>query len=273
MSSSVYRFEKRSYPRAEIAEIMALNPKSRNFARDVKNRLDKWGYEYEYKSSSVLITKVPATPEERLNELLIKKLNLDIQTNLRGFALVFYLLSTDYDFATSPWLTKENIILREYGFDIDDSTMRNWARKLIRANVIAKDIDSPEPWRTIILNGSKKQERLDMNDEKTLKEKEEYYSLRSQYLQEADTEYQKATQTAEMNPKRWEIAIRRLWKEKKCCYYTVKPFVFNAFFDDDDYKEIFELIQRVGLGVPPLEELAPELFTVRPSQSETEFVF
>lgn len=273
MEMTTIRLETREYLREEIAEIMSISPKDHNFARKVKSRLDNWGYEYKYSAPKVVITKAPLTSEERLKELLIRKLHLDIQTNLKGFALVFYLLATDYGFATSPWLTKENTIVKEYGYDIDDGTMRHWASKLIRANIIAKDISAPEPWRTVIVNGSKKQERLDMSDEKTVKEKEEYYKLRSEYLREADMEYQKVTQTEEKNPNRWKIAIKRLWKEKHCCYYTVKPFVYNAFFDDDEYREIFDLIQLIGLGVPPIEELAPELFTVKPSESDTEFVF
>ena len=275
MKTTTIRFETKEYPKSEIAEILKVSPKNHNFRRDIMNKLDKWGYEYEYPkySKTITITKAPQTDEDRLKELLLRKLHLDIQTDLKGFALVFYLLATDFEFTTSPWLTKESIVFKEYGLHIAESTQRHWASKLIRANIIAKDISAPEPWRTVIVNGSKKQERLDMSDEKTVKEKEEYYKLRSEYLREADMEYQRATQTEEKNPNRWKIAIKRLWKEKHCCYYTVKPFVYNAFFDDDEYREIFDLIQLIGLGVPPIEELAPELFTVKPSESDTEFVF
>lgn len=273
MNTQTYRLETREYPREEIAEIMKISPKDHNFKRKVITKLDNWGYEYKYFPRKVVITKVPLTPEERLRELLLRKLNLDVQTDLKGFAIVFYLMSTDYDFATSPWKTKSEIIYNEYGFDLADSTMRNWARKLVKAEIIAKDYTSPEPWKTSIINGYKVQERLDMNDEKTVKQKEEYYELRSKYLREADERYQKENNKKVRNPNRWKEAMTKLWEEKHCCYYTVKPFVFGAFFNDDEYKEIFDLIQLVGLGVPPIEELAPELFTIRLSQSDTEFVF
>lgn len=76
------QLECRFYPRQEIAEGLSVNPKgSKHFAEKVKTTLDKWGYEYEYSRSGVEITGKPETAEERLREILIRKLNLDVQVD------------------------------------------------------------------------------------------------------------------------------------------------------------------------------------------------
>ena len=112
----IQKLEKRFYPRMEIAEIMELSTRDKNFADKVKTRLKNWGYKYIYiKRRGVEITEIPSTAEEKVQELLIRKLNLDSQTNLKAFAIMMYLLASDYEFATSPWLTRENIIWKEYG--------------------------------------------------------------------------------------------------------------------------------------------------------------
>lgn len=122
----IQKLEKRFYPRMEIAEIMELSTRDKNFADKVKTRLKNWGYKYIYiKRRGVEITGIPSTAEEKVQELLIRKLNLDSQTNLKAFAIMMYLLASDYEFATSPWLTRENIIWKEYGIEISESAMRN----------------------------------------------------------------------------------------------------------------------------------------------------
>ena len=145
----IQKLEKRFYPRMEIAEIMELSTRDKNFADKVKTRLKNWGYKYIYiKRRGVEITGIPSTAEEKVQELLIRKLNLDSQTNLKAFAIMMYLLASDYEFATSPWLTRENIIWKEYGIEISESAMRNWAKKLAKEDILTKITDSPEIWRS-----------------------------------------------------------------------------------------------------------------------------
>ena len=93
----IQKLEKRFYPRMEIAEIMELSTRDKNFADKVKTRLKNWGYKYIYiKRRGVEITGIPSTAEEKVQELLIRKLNLDSQTNLKAFAIMMYLLASDY---------------------------------------------------------------------------------------------------------------------------------------------------------------------------------
>lgn len=238
----IQKLEKRFYPRDEIAEIMNLSSNDKNFANKVKTRLNNWRYKYNYSRKGVEIIKTPSTVEEKLTELLIRKLDLNVQTYIQGFAIMMYLFATDYDFASSPWNTKENIISERYGILIAESSMRNWAKRLIKEDILEKNLDEPELWCSYRddLN-MKHQERISDNKEKLAKYKE-YKLKRSQYLKEADELYLKATETNFPSPIRWQYTFERLWNEFHCCYYTVKPFVFNAFYDED-YKEIFSLTE------------------------------
>ena len=44
--------------------------------------------------------------------------------------------------------------------------------------------------------------------------------------------------------KKRQLIIEKLWNEFNCCYYNVKPFVFNAWYDED-YHEIFSLTEKI----------------------------
>lgn len=147
---TVEKLQKRFYSRSEIAEIMELAPNDKNFANKVQTRLNNWGYKYHYSSKRVEIKRVPSTVEEKLRELLIRKLSLDKQTNLKAFAIVMYLLNTDYTFQTSPWNTRASILYTDYGISIADSTMRNWASKLIQRGILLKDFGTRQVWCTCL---------------------------------------------------------------------------------------------------------------------------
>ena len=259
----IQKLEKRFYPRAEVAEIMGLVTNDKNFANKVRTRLNNWGYEYNYSRNGVEITKVPTSAEEKLNELLIRKLNLNIQMDLKGFSVMMYLLDTDYEFRTSPWKTRETILFREYGMCIAESTMRNWARRLISDDVLMKSSDTPEVWRSYkdVFN-RKCQERVSGNEEQ-MKEYEEYKAKRSQYLEEADKAYQEETGSYLPSPTRWKDTFSRLWNEFQCCYYNVKPLEFGAWFKDSDYEEIFSLA----------EDIVQNLIIEWDEQKKSKFVF
>lgn len=164
----IQKLEKRFYSRTEIAEIMELSTKDNNFANKVRTQLENWRYQYIFiKKRGFVITETPSTVEERVQELLIRKLKLDKQTNLKAFAIVMYLFATDYEFVTSPWLTRKNIIWKEYGIEISESAMSKWARKLIEKDILAKITDSPEIWRSYRDGFDiKHQERVSDDEEK-----------------------------------------------------------------------------------------------------------
>ncbi len=72
------QLELRSYPRAEIAEVLSVNIKdSGHFKRNVENKLSKWGYGFHYETAAVEILSKPETPEERLAEILYRSFGFD----------------------------------------------------------------------------------------------------------------------------------------------------------------------------------------------------
>ena len=67
------QLEVRSYERQEIAEIMGLKIGSHNFLRDVKIRLDAWGYDYETpRGGAIIITR--STPST-ISSIYVKSLS------------------------------------------------------------------------------------------------------------------------------------------------------------------------------------------------------
>ena len=179
-----------------------------------------------------------------MRELLIRKLSLDKQTNLKAFAIVMYLLNTDYTFQTSPWNTRASILYTDYGISIADSTMRNWASKLIQRGILLKDFGTRQVWRTYINKYDIKCQERVSGDEEKMAEYEKFKIKRSQYLEEADRAYQEKSNTNKISPTRWKYTFSKLWNEFNCCYYNVKPFVFNAWYDED-YHEIFSLTEKI----------------------------
>ena len=64
------QLECKTYSRAEIAELLSVNPKdSKHFKRNVETKLQNWGYGYEYNTQSILITSKPETPEAKQNRI------------------------------------------------------------------------------------------------------------------------------------------------------------------------------------------------------------
>lgn len=72
------QLEIRFYPREEIAKIIGIDPKNQNFKRKVSSVLNNWGYSFTYGKKSFTITRKPQTPKERLNEIMIRRYDLDI---------------------------------------------------------------------------------------------------------------------------------------------------------------------------------------------------
>ena len=76
------QLEARFYTRSEIADITkAKLSDSKHFKRNAENTLTKWGYGYEWTKYGATITHIPTTPEERLQEILIRQFHVDIQVD------------------------------------------------------------------------------------------------------------------------------------------------------------------------------------------------
>lgn len=72
------RLEIGIYSKQFVAGIVGVELTDSHFSRKVQTTLTKWGYSYKYSRKQIEITAIPTTPEEKLNEMLIRQLNIDV---------------------------------------------------------------------------------------------------------------------------------------------------------------------------------------------------
>lgn len=236
----------RFYGRKEIAEITDISPKSNNFRRDVENVLAKWCYGYEWiPYKGVTITYVPTTPEERLQEILIRQFHIDIQVNVYAFAC-FVTAFTDIEgFISMPWKTREPLFREYLGRQVNERTLRRWMSNLLKSGIVSKGEDGSY-WKTEIKGTMKIRSTV------SEKEVEDYYKRRSELVQNLEEQtieflkfnhgltYQEAKKEA------WKDIYYTLWAEFGCCYYYCKSFHFTAWSAQGDLAEVYELTREIS---------------------------
>ena len=247
------QLELRTYPRAEIAEVLSVNLNdSSHFKRNVENKLSKWGYGFCYSTAAVEITSKPESPEERLSEILYRGYGIDIQIHPVQFACFIAAFTDIEGFNSSPWAKRETDYYNYYGFSVDQRTMRNWCSQLISRGVIAR-VGYSTAWRTYFEGGRKIREPIEDIDKV---EMQNYFERRSEIfktlyksnLEEGKTQREAAAEA-------WADTYKSLWAEFECCYYYCKNFVLSRFTDGDvDVQEIYELVQELAAAASPLQE-------------------
>ena len=127
----------RFYPREEISKVLHVRLDSKNFGRDIENKLSRAGYGCRYiKRKGVLILSKPETPNERLTEILYLGLGISIQINAEQFAC-FIAAFTDIDgFDDMPWNKRLKLYNEYYGYHFSqDRTLRSWCSQLLEKGV------------------------------------------------------------------------------------------------------------------------------------------
>lgn len=236
------QLECRFYPREEIAEALSVSPKdSKHFASKVKATLEKWGYQYDYSRRGVKITETPNLPEERLREILIRELNLDVQIDAYAFAC-FICAFTDIDsFDSMPWEERAQWMKYKYGITVTDRTLRSWCSKLIEKNIIQKGGELTF-WKTERYGKEKYRSKINPDYEEMI----QYFQKRTEYIELAKEAALKAGQDEKTaNSTAWAVTMKKLWTEFGGCYYTCKGLMFNAIGEDYIF-EIYELAQEIA---------------------------
>ena len=165
----------RFYPLDEVAAETGRERDS-HFARNVKDDLTKWGYEFTWKNrAGVQITKRPETAEQRLQELMTRRFKLDVQIDAKDFACFIYLLLTYDGFSTMPHEARCQIIHDWYDIDICAERIQRWKSRLIQTDNLTEDRNEKTYWMTTYVDGKKCQEELEPDDP-TLKEYRAYQS-------------------------------------------------------------------------------------------------
>ena len=250
------QLELRSYPRAEIAEVLSVNPKdSKHFAERVRDRLTKWGYGFRYSTPEVIITSKPETAEERLTEILAREYGLDVQINPVQFACFVTAFTEIEGFDRMPWGKRASAFYERFGFSVDERTLRNWCSRLIQWGIIARGVNATT-WKTEIIKGKKRRVIVEESDKEEMRA---YFQRRSEILQE---EARSGLPKGEV----WSNTYKRLWAEFSCCYYYCKCFDLSAFSESSDLCEIYELVHELAGMAPDLPKAS-----LKPPSSKDEF--
>ena len=246
------QLELRSYPRAEIAEILSVNIKdSSHFKRNVENKLSKWGYGFHYTTAAVEILSKPETAEERLSEILYRGYGIDIQVSAQQFACFLTAFTDIEGFCSMPWEERANEYFRRYGFSVHPKTLRNWCSKLVTRGVVSIG-GASTMWITIFKNGKKIRRPVEECDEET---KLKYYARRRElYKANYRSFLDSGSSTAEAKSQAWNRTYNELWDEFRFCFYYCKNTALSAFsYNDIDVFEIYELAQEIAPTTPPAE--------------------
>lgn len=223
--------ENRFYDLDEIAEATKSNRASSQFKRDITRKLDAWGYQYEWHNRrGVTISAHNLTPEIRLKELLVNRLNMNSQINPVEFAYFILAFSAIPGFATMPWETRYQVLHENGMVNKEIATLRNWASRLIATdNVIKGGKDAL--WHTYTEKGKKIQERVELDDARY----KEYCARRTDLLE--------ALKKSDLSPsKHWGEMVKSLYGEYGVYYYC-PALCLNALGNDVD--ELYDLVEQI----------------------------
>ena len=238
----------RVYPREEIADVLSVNIKdSSHFKRNIENKLSKWGYGYQYKTAEVTITSQPDTPEKRLAEILCRGFGLDIQVCAIQFACFIAAFTDIEGFCTMPWEEKANLYYRQYGYCVDERTLRNWCASLIKNGIVAK-FPSSVAWRTDVIQGVKHRSLVQADECQRV---QDYFNRRRELFKEHYGLFKTSGTEKTARTIAWKETYKALWSEFSCCYYYCKHFTLTAFSDEvkEDLMQIYELVREIKESV------------------------
>lgn len=223
------RLEIGIYSKQFVAGIVGVELTDSHFSRKVQTTLTKWGYSYKYSRKQIEITAIPTTPEEKLNEMLIRQLNIDVQIDIGKFATFVFLLLDDKEFASMPMGERAEILKTQYKIDVSEITLKRWYKKLVDNEIVISDNSEKTYWCSMYVGGVKSRLKV----EKDFQGRIEYEKYKKELI---DLNMKNEKSFAEAH----SIASMACWHKFKCCYYSCNTVVFNAFF-----MELLELVEEV----------------------------
>lgn len=237
------QLERKIYPKAEMAELLGLDPKNKNFKRAVETTLTSWGYGYQFPpySKTITITDIPEG-EAKLAEILIREYGIDVRTNPIEFACFLHAFNYIEGFDSMPWGERAKTMADSYGVDVCDKTLRNWANKLFTSGTLMK-CGEKSYWKS-----------AKISDTETLREPIDKYEFLEfyKYRREAQSKAMAAmlmegrTDYEEIRKESWTQAHFAAMNEYKgWCYFSCKTILLSAF-DDKDLAEVFEIVAEIA---------------------------
>jgi hypothetical protein len=205
----------------------------------------------------VEITEQPELPEERLKEILIRKLNLDVQINAYDFACFLCAFTDIGSFDSMPWEERAIQMQFKYSVEVTDRTLRSWCKRLIGSDIVQK-CGRELFWKTEWFGKEKCRTPVAANDPRMAR----YFKKRNKLLRQG-RESADFLEIQQGESRAWDATYKKLWREFNCCYYSCRGLVFNGI-GEDYFFEIYELAQEIAAkAVTPLQ--AKEKLYVRRS--------
>lgn len=245
------QLEMRFYNLDELAQITGVKRKSKNFKRDVKNTLEKWCYRDEWKDRhGTTITHIPATPEERLQEILVRQFHVDIQVDMYLFSCFILSFDEIEGFKSMPWEEREKVFEKHYGTKVSEKTLRSWCSTLLGEELISKN-SVGSYWKTEYQGKKKIRTQIQLEDIEELENAINYKKRRrelmkgieeaTQYYLKADPKitYKQASENA------WHDLYSELWSEFGGCYYSCKDFRLKSWIEKGELKEVIALAKKI----------------------------
>ena len=224
------QLEMRYYTREELSILIGVESKNQNWKRKVSNTLTNWGYDWVYGNKSFTITAKPQTAVERLSEIMMRKYDMDIRSNVYDFAVFSMCLLEDIDgFASMPWEYRAKYLLDNWNVNACEKTLRNWCKKLVDTNTVVKDKKQKTYWCSYKVDGVKCQEELEDGKNNLMWKK--YWKTFFQLKEEGCNE-----------------AALETYKQLNYCVYSCATFAFSAFDDIGLLEEVINLIAEIANG-------------------------
>ena len=207
----------------------------------MKTKLENWGYQYAYSRSGVEIKQVPALPAERLKEILIRELGLDVRVDSYAFACFICAYTDIGSFDSMPWALRAELLADKYGVDVSERTLRSWCSKLIQNNAVQKH-GRTTYWKTEMYGSVKYRSKVAEDDAHM----EEYFLRRQSLYENAfNAAKERGLSDKKASASAWSCVYAQLWEEYQCCYYSCKGHLFNAL-GEEYLTDIYELAQEIA---------------------------
>lgn len=239
------QLEKRFYDLDELAQVTGVKRKSNNFKRDVRNTLEKWCYRdcwIDRKGTNII--EVPTTPEERLQEILVRQFHVDIQVNMYDFSCFITAFDEIDGFRSMPWESRADVFKTHYDIEVTERTLRKWCSTLLGEEMMSKG-NGGSFWKTEYKDNEKVQSSVPEEEYNI------YYKRRSELLTHIE-DY--TMDILHMNPELTYLKARReawkqvysfLWSEFDSCYYSCKDFQFKSWIENGELKEVIALAKEI----------------------------
>lgn len=212
-----------------MAQILSIKVDG-NFKRNVENKLNKWGYQYNYSRNSIEIVKAPEGAAARLTEIMIREFKLDIQIDSLAFACFIKAFDECDSFECMPWSEREAMIRAVYRVNVSERTLRSWSNRLIERGLLVKGVGERAVWRTVGVKESARRELVTGDEE----------------LEAEACAYWKDMRAARIKYNDNKKAFNEVYNKYGCCYYVCKGFDLSAFDRNTElFQEIYELVEEI----------------------------